>query len=32
MPATYLSKLTLPVNVGGTIQNVEYTLKDAQDR
>ena len=32
MPATYLSKLTLPVNVGGTIQNVEYTLKDAEAR
>jgi hypothetical protein len=32
MPATYLSKLTLPVNVGGTVQNVEYTLKDAEAR
>lgn len=32
MPATYLSKLTLPVNVGGTIQNVEYTIKDAEAR
>ena len=32
MPATYLSKLTLPVNVGGTITNVEYTLKDAEAR
>jgi len=32
MPATYLSKLTLPVNVGGTVQNVEYTIKDAEAR
>ena len=32
MPATYLSKLTLPVNVEGTITNVEYTLKDAEAR
>ena len=32
MPATYLSKLTLPVNVGGTVTNVEYTLKDAEAR
>ena len=32
MPASYLSKITLPVNVGGTIQNVEYTLKDAEAR
>ena len=31
MPA-YLSKLTLPVNVEGTIQNVEYTIKDAEAR
>ena len=31
MPA-YLSKLTLPVNVGGTIENVEYTIKDAEAR
>ena len=28
----YLSKLTLPVNVEGTVQNVEYTLKDAEAR
>ena len=32
MPATYLSKLTLPVNVGDTIENVEYTIKDAEAR
>ena len=28
----FLSKLTLPVNVGGTVQNVEYELKDAGAR
>lgn len=28
----YLSKLTLPVNVGGTVTNVEYTIKDAEAR
>ena len=32
MSATHLSKLTLPVNVGGTITNVEYTIKDAEAR
>ena len=32
MPAVYLSKLTLPVNVNGTITNVEYTIKDADAR
>lgn len=32
MPATYLSKLTLPVNVNGTVTNVEYTIKDAEAR
>ena len=32
MPATYLSKLTLPVNVEGTVTNVEYTIKDAEAR
>ena len=32
MPAVYLSKLTLPVNVSGTITNVEYTVKDAEAR
>lgn len=32
MPTVYLSKLTLPVNVGGTVQNVEYTIKDAEAR
>lgn len=28
----FLSKLTLPVNVGGTVQQVEYDLKDAGAR
>lgn len=28
----YLSKLTLPVNVSGTVTNVEYTIKDAEAR
>lgn len=32
MPATYLSKITLPVNVSGEMQNVEFTLKDAEAR
>ena len=32
MPTNYLSKLTLPVNVLGTVTNVEYTLKDAEAR
>ena len=32
MPTTYLSKLTLPVNVEGTVTNVEFTLKDAEAR
>lgn len=32
MPAVYLSKLTLPVNVSGTVTNVEYTIKDAEAR
>ena len=32
MPAVYLRKLTLPVNVSGTIANVEYTIKDAEAR
>ena len=32
MPTTYMSKLTLPVNVEGTISNVEFTLKDAEAR
>jgi len=32
MPANYLSKLTLPVNVDGTVTNVEYTIKDAEAR
>ena len=29
---TYLSKIVLPVNVGGTVTNVEYTIKDAEAR
>ena len=32
MSAVYLSKLVLPVNVGGTVQSVEYTVKDAEAR
>lgn len=32
MSAVYLSKLTIPVNVSGTVTNVEYTLKDAEAR
>ena len=28
----YLSKLTLPVNVSGTVTNVDYTIKDAEAR
>ena len=32
MPTTYMSKLTLPVNVSGEITNVEFTLKDAEAR
>lgn len=32
MPATYLSKITLPVNDNGTVTNVEFTLKDAEAR
>lgn len=32
MPSVYLSKLTLPVNVEGTVTNVEYTIKDAEAR
>ena len=32
MPATYLSKLTLPVNVSGEVTNVEFTIKDAEAR
>lgn len=29
---TYMSKLTLPVNVNGTITDVEFTIKDAEAR
>ena len=32
MPATYMSKLTLPVNINGTITDVEFTIKDAEAR
>ena len=32
MSTVYLSKLTLPVNVSGTVTNVEYTIKDAEAR
>ena len=32
MPATYLSKLTLPVEVNGEVTNVEFTIKDAEAR
>lgn len=32
MPATYMSKIVLPINVSGEIQNVEFTLKDAEAR
>ena len=32
MPATYLSKIVLPINVEGTVTNVEYTIKDAEAR
>lgn len=32
MPATYLSKITLDVNVNGTVTPVEYTIKDAEAR
>ena len=32
MPAVYLSKFTIPVNVNGTVTNVEYTIKDAEAR
>ena len=32
MPTTYLQKITLPVDNGGTITNVEFTLKDAEAR
>lgn len=32
MPATYLSKITLPVDVSGTVTPVEFTIKDAEAR
>ena len=32
MPATYMSKIVLPIDVSGTITNVEFTLKDAEAR
>ena len=32
MPATYLSKINLPVDVSGTTTIVEFTIKDAEAR
>lgn len=32
MAVNYMSKITLPVNIEGTIQNVEFTIKDAEAR
>ena len=32
MPVTYLSKITLPVDVSGTLTPVEFTIKDAEAR
>jgi hypothetical protein len=32
MPATYMSTIVLPITVNGEIQNVEFTLKDAEAR
>lgn len=32
MPTTYVSKLVLPVDVSGTITNVEFTIKDQEAR
>lgn len=33
MPSpNYMSKITLPVNINGEIQNVEFTIKDAEAR
>ncbi len=32
MSDTFLSKITLPVNVSGTVSNVEFTIKDAGAR
>ena len=32
MSANYMSKITLPVNVNGEIQNIEFTIKDAEAR
>ena len=32
MSEVFISKLTLPVNVSGTVTNVEYTIKDAAAR
>lgn len=32
MPANYMSKITLPVNVNNEIVNVEFTIKDAEAR
>jgi hypothetical protein len=32
MATNYMSKITLPVNIDGTIANVEFTIKDAEAR
>ena len=32
MATNYMSKITLPVNIDGTITNVEFTIKDAEAR
>lgn len=32
MPATYLSKIVLPVDVSGTLTPTEFTIKDAEAR
>lgn len=32
MPANYMSKITLPVNINGEIKDIEFTIKDAEAR
>ena len=32
MATNYMSKITLPVNIDGTITDVEFTIKDAEAR
>ena len=32
MPTTYMSKITLPVDVNGTVTDVEFTVKDQEAR